>query len=126
MKTVVCGSFAYDNVLKFEGKFNDHLIESELNNINVSFLCQNLRKEFGGCAGNIIYNLSIINADAFAIGAVGKDAAPYLEWMQKNNIDTSYIKTIDDSYTAQAYITTDQNSNQITTFHPGAMQFSNQ
>ena len=126
MKTVVCGSFAYDNVLKFEGKFNDHLIESELDNINVSFLCQDLRKEFGGCAGNIIYNLSIINADAFAIGTVGKDAAPYLEWMKKNNIDTSYIRTIDDSYTAQAYITTDQNSNQITTFHPGAMQFSNQ
>ena len=125
MKTVVCGSFAYDNVLKFEGKFSDHLIQSELNNINVSFLCQNLRKEFGGCAGNIIFNLSLIEADAFAIGTIGKDAGPYLEWMKKNNIDTQYIETINNSYTAQAYITTDQDANQITTFHPGAMQFSN-
>ena len=125
MKTVVCGSFAYDNVLKFEGKFSDHLIQSQLNNINVSFLCQNLRKEFGGCAGNIIFNLSLLEADAFAIGTVGKDAGPYLDWMKQNNIDTKYIEVIKNSYTAQAYITTDQDANQITTFHPGAMQFSN-
>lgn len=126
MKAVVCGSFAYDNILNFEGNFSDHLIESELNNINVSFLCPNMRREFGGCAGNIIYNLVSIGADAFALGTMGSDAGPYLDWMKNNNISTKYIKVINSSYTAQAYITTDSKANQITTFHPGAMQYANQ
>ena len=126
MTAVVCGSFAYDNILNFEGKFEDHLISSELNNINISFLCTNMRREYGGCAGNIIYNLVGIGADAFSIGTMGSDAGPYIEWMRKNNISTDYIEIIKDSYTAQAYITTDLNANQITTFHPGAMQYSNQ
>ena len=126
MKAVVCGSFAYDNILNFEGNFSDHLIESELNNINVSFLCPNMRREFGGCAGNIIFNLVSIGADAFALGTMGSDAGPYLDWMKKNEISTKYIKVINDSYTAQAYITTDSKANQITTFHPGAMQYANQ
>ncbi len=126
MTAVVCGSFAYDNILSFEGKFEDHLISSELNNINVSFLCTNMRREYGGCAGNIIYNLAGIGADSYSIGTMGSDAGPYLEWMKKNNISTDYIEIIEDNYTAQAYITTDQNANQITTFHPGAMQYSNQ
>ena len=125
MKAVVCGSFAYDNILNFEGNFSDHLIESELNNINVSFLCPNMR-EFGGCAGNIIFNLVSIGADAFALGTMGSDAGPYLDWMKNNEISTKYIKVINDSYTAQAYITTDSKANQITTFHPGAMQYANQ
>ena len=126
MKAVVCGSFAYDNILNFEGNFSDHLIESELNNINVSFLCPNMRREFGGCAGNIIFNLVSIGADAFALGTMGSDAGPYLDWMKNNEISTKYIKVINDSYTAQAYITTDSKANQITTFHPGAMQYANQ
>jgi adenosine kinase len=126
MKAVVCGSFAYDNILNFEGNFSDHLIESELNNINVSFFCPNMRREFGGCAGNIIYNLVSIGADAFALGTMGSDAGPYLDWMKNNKISTKYIKVINDSYTAQAYITTDSKANQITTFHPGAMQYANQ
>ena len=126
MTAVVCGSFAYDNILSFEGKFEDHLISSELNNINVSFLCTNMRREYSGCAGNIIYNLAGIGADSYSIGTMGSDAGPYLEWMKKNNISTDYIEIIEDNYTAQAYITTDQNANQITTFHPGAMQYSNQ
>lgn len=126
MTAIVCGSFAYDNILKFEGKFEEHLIDSELNNINVSFLCEDLRKEFGGCAGNIIYNLSLVEADAVALGTLGSDATPYIKWMESNNIRTEFIKVIENSYTAQAYITTDNNANQITTFHPGAMQFSNQ
>lgn len=126
MKAVVCGSFAYDNILNFEGNFSDHLIESELNNINVSFLCPNMRREFGGCAGNIIYNLVSIGADAFALGTMGSDAGPYLDWMKNNEISTKYIKVINSSYTAQAYITTDSKANQITTFHPGAMQYANQ
>jgi|TARA_B100001059_G_scaffold213423_1_gene229255 adenosine kinase len=126
MKAVVCGSFAYDNILNFEGNFSDHLIESELNNINVSFLCPNMRREFGGCAGNIIYNLVSIGADAFALGTMGSDAGPYLDWMKNNKISTKYIKVINSSYTAQAYITTDSKANQITTFHPGAMQYANQ
>ena len=126
MKAVVCGSFAYDNILNFDGNFSDHLIESELNNINVSFLCPNMRREFGGCAGNIIYNLVSIGADAFALGTMGSDAGPYLDWMKNNKISTKYIKVINSSYTAQAYITTDSKANQITTFHPGAMQYANQ
>lgn len=126
MKAVVCGSFAYDNILNFEGNFGDHLIESELNNINVSFLCSNMRREFGGCAGNIIYNLVSIGADAISLGTMGSDANQYIEWMKKNKINTEYIKIINESYTAQAYITTDNQANQITTFHPGAMQYANQ
>ena len=85
-----------------------------------------MRREYGGCAGNIIYNLVGIGADAFSIGTMGSDAGSYIEWMRKNNISTDYIEIIKDSYTAQAYITTDLNANQITTFHPGAMQYSNQ
>ena len=126
MTAIVCGSFAYDNILNYDGKFSDHLIESELNNINISFLCANMRKEFGGCAGNIIYNLSIIDGDALALGTMGSDATPYLEWMRVNNINVDHIKIVDDSYTAQAYITTDKSANQITTFHPGAMQYSHE
>jgi len=126
MKAVVCGSFAYDNILSFEKAFKDHLIATELDNINISFLCDSLRREFGGCAGNIIYNCSLISCNAIALGTLGKDAQPYLDWMKKNNIITNFIKVIEDSYTAQAYITTDNQSNQITTFHPGAMQYSNQ
>jgi len=126
MKAVVCGSFAYDNILNFEGNFEHHLIESELNNINVSFLCTNMRREFGGCAGNIIYNLSGIGADSIVIGTMGSDSGPYIEWMKKNKINTKYIKIIDNSYTAQAYITTDKEANQITTFHPGAMQYAHE
>lgn len=85
-----------------------------------------MRREFGGCAGNIIYNLVSIGADAFALGTMGSDAGPYLDWMKNNEISTKYIKVINDSYTAQAYITTDSKANQITTFHPGAMQYANQ
>ena len=126
MTTIVCGSFAYDNILNYDGKFSEHLIESELNNINISFLCSNMRKEFGGCAGNIIYNLASIGADAIALGTMGNDASPYLEWMSLNKVNTNYIKVVQDSYTAQAYITTDKSANQITTFHPGAMQYSHE
>ena len=126
MKAVVCGSFAYDNILNYEGKFEDNLIESELNNINVCFFCPDMRREFGGCAGNIIYNLVAIGAEAVAIGAMGSDAGPYLDWMKKNKINTDHIKVITNKYTAQAYITTDKSSNQITTFHPGAMQHANE
>ena len=121
-----CSYKLYDNILNFEGKFEDHLIDSELNNINISFLCADMRREFGGCAGNIIYNLSGIGADAIAIGTMGNDSGPYLEWMKKNKISTDYIKIIEDNYTAQAYITTDKEANQITTFHPGAMQFAHE
>ena len=85
-----------------------------------------MRREFGGCAGNIIYNLVSIGADAFALGTMGSDAGPYLDWMKNNKISTKYIKVINSSYTAQAYITTDSKANQITTFHPGAMQYANQ
>jgi adenosine kinase len=85
-----------------------------------------MRREFGGCAGNIIFNLVSIGADAFALGTMGSDAGPYLDWMKNNEISTKYIKVINDSYTAQAYITTDSKANQITTFHPGAMQYANQ
>ena len=126
MKAVVCGSFAYDNILNYEGKFEDNLIESELNNRNVCFFCPEMRREFGGCAGNIIYNLVAIGAEAVAIGAMGSDAGPYLDWMKKNKINTDHIKVITNKYTAQAYITTDKSSNQITTFHPGAMQHANE
>tara|TARA_B100000287_G_scaffold434719_1_gene500070 strand:- start:236 stop:1144 length:909 start_codon:yes stop_codon:yes gene_type:complete len=124
MTAIICGSFAYDHILEYKGKFNEHLIESDLNSLSVSFLCEDMRQEFGGCAGNIIYNLNGINADAFAMGMLGKDSSRYVNWLESKNISTKFIGIRDDSFTAQAYITTDNDNNQITTFHPGAMKYS--
>jgi len=121
---IICGSFAYDCVMEFDDKFHKHLLPDQLHNLNISFLVSKMRKEYGGCAGNIAYNLKLLNEDPFPMGTVGIDFEPYAKWMDKCKIKRDFITEIKDIYTAQAFITTDNDKNQITIFHPGAMNFS--
>ena len=126
MSALICGSFAYDTIMVFQDQFKNHILPDQVHILNVSFLVPNMRREFGGCAGNIAYNLNLLGGDGKPMGTVGTDFAPYAEWMDKCGVDRSYIKEVDKTYTAQAYITTDQDDNQITAFHPGAMNYSHE
>jgi adenosine kinase len=122
MKTIIFGSIAYDNLMNFNGKFSDSILPEEISNLNVSFLLPNLKREFGGCAANIAYNLKLLNDNHTIYGSVGGlDCESFLKKFKSLKIDLSGIKVIDDKYTAQAYIVTDNDKNQITLFHPGAM-----
>ena len=122
MKTIIFGSIAYDNLMNFNGKFSDSILPEEISNLNVSFLLPNLKREFGGCAANIAYNLKLLNDNHTIYGSVGRlDCEPFLKKFKSLKIDLSGVKVIDDKYTAQAYIVTDNDKNQITLFHPGAM-----
>ena len=122
MKTIIFGSIAYDNLMNFNGKFSDSILPEEISNLNVSFLLPNLKREFGGCAANIAYNLKLLNDNHTIYGSVGGlDCEPFLKKFKSLKIDLSGVKVIDDKYTAQAFIVTDNDKNQITLFHPGAM-----
>jgi len=124
-KALICGSFAFDIIMNFDDQFNRHILPDQLHRLNVSFLVSKMRREFGGCAGNIAYNLHLLDSSAACpMGTVGMDFSEYAGWMHEKGISKKYIREIDNVYTAQAYITTDQNNNQITIFHPGAMNFS--
>lgn len=124
MSALICGSIAYDTIMVFHDLFKNHILPDQVHILNVSFLVPELRREYGGCAGNIAYNLQLLGGKAFPMATVGEDFGPYAEWMDHCGIDRRYINTIKNTYTAQAFITTDQDSNQITAFHPGAMSFS--
>ena len=124
MSALICGSFAYDTIMVFSGKFKNEILPDKVHILNVAFLVPELRREFGGCAGNIAYNLKMLGGDALPMGTVGRDFAAYSEWMTRNGISQDAIKVINEAYTAQAYITTDLDDNQITAFHPGAMNFA--
>jgi adenosine kinase len=126
MSALICGSFAYDTIMVFQDQFKNHILPDQVHILNVSFLVPNMRREFGGCAGNIAYNLNLLGGDGKPMGTVGTDFAPYAEWMDKCGVERSCVKEVDKTYTAQAYITTDQDDNQITAFHPGAMNFSHE
>ena len=126
MSALICGSFAFDTIMVFKDKFKHHILPDQVHILNVSFLVPDLRREFGGCAGNIAYNLKLLGGDALPMATVGKDFTPYAEWMDKCDISRKHITTISDNYTAQAFITTDMDDNQITAFHPGAMNVSQQ
>ena len=121
MSALITGSFAYDTIMVFSGQFKNEILPDKVHMLNVSFLVPQLRREFGGCAGNIAYNLNLLGGASLPMGTVGKDFGPYAEWMDKQGINRQYVKEISASYTAQAYITTDLDDNQITAFHPGAM-----
>ena len=123
-KVLVCGSYAFDSIMVFEDQFKNHILPDKVHMLNISFLVPKMRKEFGGCAGNIAYSLKLLGADVLPMATVGEDFAPYGEWLKKNNIDNSFIKVVDGAYTGQAFITTDMDDNQITAFHPGAMSES--
>ena len=126
MTSLICGSMAFDTIMSFHGRFSEALLADQLHKINVAFLVPGIRREFGGCAGNIAYNLKLLNGDPLIMATVGMDSVPYMERLDKLGISRRCIRTIDDAYTAQAFITTDADSNQITAFHPGAMGSSHQ
>lgn len=121
MTALICGSVAYDTVMVFDGKFRDHILPDRIHVLNVSFLVPALRRSFGGCAGNIAYNLKLLGGQGRIMATVGHDFGPYEAWLRDNDIALDHVLKLPDEYTAQAYITTDLDSNQITAFHPGAM-----
>lgn len=124
MTALICGSMAYDTVMVFEGKFRDHILPDRLHVLNVSFLVPSMRRNFGGCAGNIAYNLQLLGGDGLIMATVGHDFAPYAEWLERSGLPLTHVLIVADQFTAQAYITTDLENNQITAFHPGAMNYS--
>ena len=124
MTVIVCGSVAYDNVMVFPGRFRDHILPDRIHMLNVAFLVPSLRRNFGGCAGNIAYNLGLLGVPGLPMATVGRDFGAYADWMRATGVDASQVRVIDDEYTAQAFITTDLDDNQITAFHPGAMNHS--
>jgi adenosine kinase len=126
MTSLICGSLAFDSIMLFGGRFSEALLADQLHKINVSFLVPEMRKEFGGCAGNIAYNLKLLGGDPLIMATLGQDGAPYLARLDRLQISRRCIRTIESSYTAQAFITTDADSNQITAFHPGAMNMSHE
>ena len=121
-KALICGSAAFDTIMVFEGRFREHILPEQIHILNVSFLVPKLRREFGGCAGNIAYNLSLLGDPAVPMATVGRDFAPYRDWMRQTGLPLEHVRVVDSELTAQAFITTDLDDNQITAFHPGAMQ----
>ncbi len=126
MSALICGSIAYDTIMVFPDQFKNHILPDKVHMLNVAFLVPELRRETGGCAGNIGYNLKLLGGEPKIMATVGHDFAPYAEWMKQCDLDMQHVRVIDDTYTAQAFITTDQDDNQITAFHPGAMNFSHE
>ena len=124
MAALICGSLAYDNIMVFPDRFKNHILPEKIHILNVCFMVPELRREFGGCAGNIAYNLKLLGGDPLPMGTVGSDFGPYFKWFDRAGIRRDYITVIDNTLTAQAFITTDLDDNQITAFHPGAMNFS--
>jgi adenosine kinase len=122
MAAVICGSLAFDTIMTFEGRFADQILPDQLHILNVSFLVPGLRRDFGGCAGNIAYSLNALGGTALPMATVGSDGADYLERLRSLGISTEFVRQVDDSFTAQAMIMNDRDNNQITAFHPGAMQ----
>lgn len=120
-EVLVCGSIAFDTIAVFEGRFRDHILADNLKSLSVSFFVPSMRKEYGGCAGNIAYNLALLGGHPVPVGTVGTDAVDYLQRMKSLGIDTRRVRVLQDAFTPQCYITTDQDGNQIASFHPGAM-----
>ncbi len=121
MSALICGSMAYDNIMVFPGRFQEQILPDQIHILNVAFLVPEMRREFGGCAGNIAYNLNLLGGQGYAMATIGEDFAAYGSWLDKQAIDRRYIHEVPGTLTAQAYITTDLDDNQITAFHPGAM-----
>jgi adenosine kinase len=124
MSALICGSFAYDTIMVFQDQFKNHILPDKVHILNVAFYVPEMRREFGGCAGNIAYNLKLLGGDPVPMGTVGTDFGPYAEWMDYQGISRSHVLGVENTYTAQAFITTDMDDNQITAFHPGAMDAS--
>lgn len=126
MPALICGSMAYDTIMVFPDQFKNHILPDKVHILNVSFLVPRMRREFGGCAGNIAYNLKLLGGEPVPMATVGQDFEPYREWFEEMEIRLDQVKVLPDLFTAQAFITTDLDDNQITAFHPGAMMRSHE
>lgn len=124
MASIICGSLAFDTIMDFEGRFGEQILPDQLHILNVSFLVPALRRDFGGCAGNIAYALKQLGGTPLPMATVGMDGGTYLDRLKSQGIATEFVRAMEDSYTAQAMIITDRDNNQITGFHPGAMDFA--
>lgn len=119
---LICGSVAFDTIMVFQDRFKEHILPDKIHMLNVSFLVPQMRREFGGCAGNIAYNLSLLGDRGYPMATAGRDFAPYAEWMKQVGVPTDYVRIVESEHTAQGFVTTDLDDNQIWAFHPGAMQ----
>ncbi|MBZ0224243.1 MAG: carbohydrate kinase family protein [Dokdonella sp.] len=126
MRTLICGSLAFDSIMVFQDHFKHHILPDKIHMLNVSFLVPEMRREFGGCAGNIAYNLKLLGGEPVIMATVGEDFSLYADRLDALGISREAVRTMPGSYTAQAFITTDLADNQITAFHPGAMFFSHE
>jgi adenosine kinase len=125
-RAAIAASMAFDTIMVFEGQFTDHILPDQIHKINLSFLSPQMRREYGGCAGNIAYNLKLVGGEPVPMGMVGNDFGPYRAHYRKHQIDDSCLVQADDHYTAQCFIVTDLSNNQLAGFHPGAMALSAQ
>ena len=126
MQTLICGSIAYDTIMVFRDRFQNHILPEQLHILNVAFLVPDMRREFGGCAGNIAYTLNMVGGEPLIMATVGEDYQPYAYRLEKLHLSQEHVRQIAGTYTAQAFITTDLDDNQITAFHPGAMNHSHE
>ena len=124
MSTLICGSIAFDNIMVFPDRFKNHILPEQIHILNVAFLVPEMRREFGGCAGNIAYSLKLLGGDPEIMATVGDDAGPYLARLDHLGLSRQHVRQVADCFTAQAFITTDLDDNQITAFHPGAMSYA--
>jgi len=124
MRTLICGSLAYDTIMVFQDQFKNHILPDKIHTLSVSFYVPEMRRECGGTAGNIAYNMQLLDGEPLIMATLGEDFASYTKWLDSNKLDSTHIKTIPSTFTAQAFITTDTDDNQITAFHPGAMNES--
>ena len=122
MSALICGSIAYDNIMVFQGRFQDQILPDQIHVLNVSFLVPALRREYGGCAANIAYNLGLLGDTGYPMATVGHDFGPYRDWLRQRGVPLDHVRQLGDAWTAVCYITTDLADNQITAFHPGAME----
>ena len=125
-KALICGSLAYDTIMVFEDSFSNHILPNQIHKLNVSFFVPSMRREFGGVAGNIAYNLQLMGCEPVPMGTVGQDFTPYSRHLRRLGITLDGVIVKDEMFTPQAFITTDQENNQITAFHPGAMSLSHE
>lgn len=123
-RALICGSVAFDTIMVFQDRFKNHILPDKIHMLNVSFLVPQMRREFGGCAGNIAFNLKLLGDVGLPMATVGKDFGLYAEWMERTGVPMEHVKVIDSEHTAQGFVTTDLDDNQIWAFHPGAMQLS--
>ncbi len=126
MKSLITGSMAFDTIMVFEDQFKNHILPDQIHILNVAFLVPNMTRHLGGCAGNIAYTLKLLGGDPVIMATVGEDFGPYASYLEEKGLNSAHIQVVPDTFTAQAFITTDTDNNQIIAFHPGAMNFAHQ